>query len=112
MSENLTTNEGPNYLTSKGFSMTAAVWMIVATLVGLTAAIELVAPDLAANVAWLLFSRLRPMHVNLVLFLFVVPGLLAAVFYMFPRLLNTPIFSDKLGFVTVVIWNIMLVAVV
>ncbi|MBU2646720.1 cbb3-type cytochrome c oxidase subunit I [bacterium] len=86
--------------------------MIVATLVGLTAAIELVAPDLAGNVAWLLFSRLRPMHVNLVLFGFVVPGLLAAVFYMFPRLLNTPIFSDKLGFVTVVIWNIMLVAVV
>ena len=112
MSENLTTNEGPNYLTSKGFSLTAAVWMIVATLVGLTAAIELVAPDLAGNVAWLLFSRLRPMHVNLVLFGFVVPGLLAAVFYMFPRLLNTPIFSDKLGFVTVVIWNIMLVAVV
>jgi cytochrome c oxidase cbb3-type subunit 1/cytochrome c oxidase cbb3-type subunit I/II len=112
LSENLTQNENPRYLTSKGFSLTAAAWMIVATLVGLTAAVELVAPDLTANISWLLFSRLRPMHVNLVLFGFVVPGLLSAVFYLVPRLLRTPLYSDKMGFATVVVWNIMLVALV
>lgn len=112
MSENLTSNPSAAYLTTKGFSLTAAFWMIVATLVGLTAAIELVAPDLTANISWLLFSRLRPMHVNLVLFGFVVPGLLAAVFYLVPRLLKTSLYSEKLGVVTVVAWNIMLVATV
>ena len=86
--------------------------MMVATLVGLIAALELIAPDWAGNIAWLLFSRLRPMHVNLVLFGFVTPGLLASVFYLFPRLLRTEIYSEKLGVVTVAAWNIVLVALV
>ncbi|MDA3791600.1 MAG: cbb3-type cytochrome c oxidase subunit I [Desulfobacula sp.] len=92
--------------------MTAAAWMMVATLAGLVAAIELVAPDLFGNIAWLLFSRLRPMHVNLVLFGFVTPGLLASAFYFVPRLLRTELYSEKLGVITVILWNIALVAVV
>lgn len=86
--------------------------MIIATLVGLTAAIELVAPDLAGNISWLLFSRLRPMHVNLVLFGFVTPGLLSSAFYLIPRLLRTEIYSEKLGFITVIAWNLALIAAV
>ena len=112
MSENSTQTNSPTYLTSKGFCLTAAVWMMVATLVGLIAALELIAPDWTGNIAWLLFSRLRPMHVNLVLFGFVTPGLLASVFYLFPRLLRTEIYSEKLGIVTVAAWNIVLVALV
>jgi len=99
-------------MTAKGFALTAGVWMMFATLAGLVAAIELVAPDLTGNIAWLLFSRLRPMHVNLVLFGFVTPGLLASAFYLVPRLLRTALFSEKLGVLTVVAWNIALVAVV
>ncbi|NNK84410.1 MAG: cytochrome-c oxidase, partial [Desulfobacterales bacterium] len=86
--------------------------MIIATLVGLTAAIELVAPDLAGNISWLLFSRLRPMHVNLVLFGFVTPGLLSSAFYLIPRLLRTEIYNEKLGFITVIAWNLALIAAV
>lgn len=100
------------HLTAKGFCLTSALWMIVATLAGLIAAVELVAPDLLGNIAWLLFSRLRPMHVNLVLFGFVTPGLLGAVFYLVPRLLRTDLYSEKLGVITVIAWNIALVAVV
>lgn len=112
MSENLTQNDTATYSTAKGFCLTSAIWMMVATLVGLLAALELIAPDLMGNIAWLLFSRLRPMHVNLVLFGFVTPGLLGSVFYLFPRLLRTPLYSEKLGVVTVVAWNIALIAVV
>ena len=112
MSNNSTQTTGPTYLTAKGFCVTAAVWMMVATLVGLIAALELIAPDWTGNIAWLLFSRLRPMHVNLVLFGFVTPALLASVFYLVPRLLRTNIFSEKLGVVTVAAWNVVLVALV
>ncbi|MBT7259678.1 MAG: hypothetical protein HN888_01010, partial [Desulfobacula sp.] len=108
--ENLTPPDNASYLTAKGFCLTSAVWMMVATLIGLVAAIELVAPDLTANIAWLLFSRLRPIHVNLVLFGFVTPGLLASAFYFVPRLLRTGLYSEKLGILTVVLWNIALVA--
>lgn len=112
MSENMMSNKNNTYLTAKGFCLTSAFWMIIATLVGLLAAIELVAPDLLGNIGWLLFSRLRPMHVNLVLFGFVTPGLLASVFYLVPRLLRTDLYSEKLGVMTVAAWNTALFAVV
>jgi cytochrome c oxidase cbb3-type subunit 1/cytochrome c oxidase cbb3-type subunit I/II len=54
----------------------------------------------------------RPIHVNLVLFGFVTPGLLAAAFYYMPRILRTELFSEMLGVVTVVLWNLTLVGVV
>jgi len=110
--ENSTQPESATYLTAKGFCLTSAAWMMLATLVGFIAAIELVAPDLTGNIAWLLFSRLRPMHVNLVLFGFVTPGLLASAFYFIPRLLKTPLYSERLGVITIVLWNLALVALV
>ncbi len=102
----------PTYQTAKGFCLTSAFWMIVGTLMGLIGATELVAPDITKNIGWLVFGRVRPIHINIVLFGFVTPGLLAAAFYYFPRLLKTELFSERLGVVTVVAWNIALVAVV
>jgi len=84
--------------------------MVIATFAGLLGATELIAPDLTANIGWLVFGRIRPIHINLVLFGFVTPGLLAAAFYYFPRLLRTELFSERLGVVTVIAWNVTLVA--
>ncbi|RTZ95378.1 MAG: cytochrome-c oxidase [Deltaproteobacteria bacterium] len=86
--------------------------MVVGTFMGLLGATELVAPDLTENISWIVFGRIRPVHVNIVLFGFVTPGLLGAAFYYVPRLLRTGIYSEKLGVVTVIAWNITLVAVV
>ena len=101
-----------NYLTAKGFCLTSAFWMVVATSMGLLGATELIAPDLAENIGWLVFGRIRPIHVNLVLFGFVTPGLLAAAFYYVPRLLRTELYSEKLGVITVWAWNFTMVFVV
>jgi cytochrome c oxidase cbb3-type subunit I len=54
--------------------------------------------------------RVRPTHVNLVLFGFVTPGLLGAAFYYIPRLLGTPLYSEKLGVATAVAWNLAVAA--
>lgn len=102
----------PTYLTAKGFCITSAFWMAVATFMGLLGATELMAPDLTENIGWLVFGRIRPIHVNLVLFGFVTPGLLSAAFCYVPRLLRTELYSEKLGVVTVLAWNVTLVAVV
>ena len=101
-----------NYLTAKGFCLTSAFWMVVATFMGLLGATELIAPDLTENIGWLVFGRIRPIHVNLVLFGFVTPGLLAAAFYYVPRLLRTELYSEKLGVITVLAWNFTLIFVV
>jgi len=107
-----TTDVAPNYLTAKGFCLTSALWMTVATFAGLLGATELIAPDITANIGWLVFGRVRPIHINMVLFGFVTPGLLAAAFYYLPRILRTELFSEMLGVVTVVLWNLTLVGAV
>ena len=79
---------------------------------GLFGATKLIAPDWLGNFGWLVFGRVRPIHVNLVLFGFVTPGLLASAFYFTPRLLRTHLYSEKLGVVTVLLWNSILAGVV
>jgi len=86
--------------------------MTIATFAGLLGATELIAPDLTGDIGWLVFGRIRPIHINLVLFGFVTPGLLSAAFYYFPRLLRTELFSEKLGVITVIVWNVALAAAV
>ena len=100
------------YYTAKAFCITSAFWMVIGTFAGLVGAIELIAPDLLKNIEWLVFGRIRPIHVNIVLFGFVTPGLLAAAFYYVPRLLRTELFSEKLGVFTVIAWNAALVGAV
>ena len=96
--------------TATAFILTSASWFAVATTFGLLAAGYLMAPDFMANIEFIHFGRLRPMHVNAVLFGFVSPGLLAVAFYYTPRLLRTELYSHKLGVLTAVYWNITLAA--
>ncbi len=90
--------------------MASAAWFAFATSMGMIAAGYLIAPDFMANISFLVFSRIRPVHVNLVLFGFVTQGLLAAAFYFVPRLLQTELFSQKLGVAAVVILNVAVIA--
>lgn len=97
-------------LTSRAFCLTSAFWFAFATSVGMVAAGYLIAPDFMANISFLQFGRIRPIHVNLVLFGFVTPGLLAAAHYYIPRLLRTDLFSQKLGLMAVILWNVAVIA--
>jgi cytochrome c oxidase cbb3-type subunit 1/cytochrome c oxidase cbb3-type subunit I/II len=106
---NDTVLEKISYPTAVGFGLTSAFWMMAATLMGLIGATELIAPDMTENIGGLVFGRVRPVHVNLVLFGFVTPGLLAAAFYFVPRMLKTSLYSEKLGIFTVAAWNVMLI---
>ncbi len=100
------------YTTAKGFCLTSAFWRDIATFMGLLGATEVITTNLLENVGWLAFGRVRPIHINLVLFGFVTPGLLSSAFYYVPKLLRTDLYSEKLGKITVVAWNVMLVAAV
>jgi cytochrome c oxidase cbb3-type subunit I len=97
------------YPTAAIFCLTSIFWMMIATFMGLLGATVLIAPDLTEGIGWLTFGRVRPVHVNLVLFGFVTPGLLAAAFYYIPKLLRTDLYSEKLGILSGGVWNLMLV---
>ncbi len=96
--------------TAKAFTLTSAFWFAAATSFGMIGAGYLIAPDFMANIEYIHFGRVRPMHINAVLFGFVTPGFLAAAFYYFPRLLRTELFSQKLGVFTAIFWNITVAA--
>ena len=96
--------------TVKGFFVSSAVWMVLGTLAGFIGAIELVAPDLLGNIPWLVFGRVRQVHTNIVMFAFVGSGLLGAIHYLVPTLVRTPLYSERLGKVSVWLWNLAMIA--
>ena len=104
--------DAASHPTAIAFCITSAIWFAGATSFGMIGAGYLIAPDFLANIGFIHFGKVRPMHVNLVLFGFVTPGLLAAAFYFIPKLLRTELYSQKLGIATAVLWNITLVAAV
>jgi len=72
-------------------------WGVTAMLVGLTAAFELIYPNMSSQISWLVFSRIRPLHTNAAIFAFVGNGFFAAIYYSMPRLLKTPMYSKAMG---------------
>ena len=72
-------------------------------------ATHMVAPDLLGNISWIVFGRLRPMHTNIVIFGFVGSALLGTAHYLIPTLLRAPLFSERIGKVSVWIWNLAVV---
>ncbi len=73
---------------------------------------SMVAPDLFLykNISWLVFSRVRPVHTNGMIFGFVGSALMGAMYYYVPRLVRAPLYSPRLGRLTVWLWNILVAA--
>jgi len=110
LSEEATETVSAGNPTAMAYTLTSAFWFAVATTFGLIGAGYLIAPDFLANIEYIHFGRIRPMHINAVLFGFVTPGLLAVAFYYFPKLLRTELFSHKLGVISAIFWNAMVAA--
>ena len=91
---------------SLAFLAAGAVWFVVGTLYGLFSAIHLMAPDALGNIGVLVFGRTRPVHVNTVIFGFVAPVLVGCALYYVPALLRTPLWSERLGWASWLLWNV------
>ena len=92
------------------FMITGAIMFFIGTIYGLFSAIDLVAPDLINQVPALVFGRSRPAHTNTVIYGFVAEILIGAGLYYFPALLRTTLFSQKLAWISFVLWNIAVVS--
>ena len=98
------------HVTALAYMISGAVWMVLGTSMGFVAAAELIAPDLLGNHAWLSFGRVRPMHTSMVMFGFVVTMLIGAAHYIVPELVRTRLHSEKLGLLSMAVWNVSLLA--
>ena len=100
------------YRPTAGFFLSSAVWFVVFALGGFLLASSMVAPDLFLykNIPWLVFSRVRPVHTNGMIFGFVGSALMGAMYYYVPRLVRAPLYSPFIGRLTVWMWNIAVAA--
>ena len=85
------------------------VWGIIAMLVGIWIAFEMVFPSLSFNLPWLTFGRLRPVHTNGIIFGFTLSIVLATIYYAIPRLLKVPMWSYKISRIQFWLYNLTIV---
>jgi len=95
---------------AKTWFIFAAAWFPLFATFGLILAIKFFFPTFASGAAWDTFGRIRPLHVNGVLFGFVSSGLLGLMFYIVPRLCASGLYRPKLAMASPFIWNLGVVA--
>jgi cbb3-type cytochrome c oxidase subunit I len=93
---------------SRNFILSAVIWLLIGVLMGLTLALLFVFPDMFRGVPWLVFGRLRQAHVNTVMFAWLSGGMMGLWLYIVPRLTGRKLWSESLGNICVILWNIAL----
>ncbi|MDO8683400.1 MAG: cbb3-type cytochrome c oxidase subunit I [Armatimonadota bacterium] len=104
--ESLIKRAGNEHSGAKCFLISGSIWFALGTLAGLGSAIHLVAPDFFANISWLEFGRIRQVHVNTVLFGFVVSMLIGCALYILPRVLATKLYSERMAVLASIALNL------
>lgn len=93
------------------------VWLLVPGVFGLILAFSLYAPALfdglpLALKSYLSFGRLRPAHVNLMIFGWLSQAYAGAILFILPRLTRARLYSERLAHINWWLWNLMIVGAV
>lgn len=91
---------------ARNFIYSATFWVALTDTMGLVTSTEFVDPDLFGGIPWMEFGRMRAMHVNGVAFLWLSMGYVGTFFYIISKLSGRPLYSERLGNITMVLWNI------
>ncbi|MCL2177951.1 MAG: cytochrome-c oxidase, cbb3-type subunit I [Proteobacteria bacterium] len=83
--------------TVRRFIWASIIFGVVGMLVGILVACQLVWPTLNFGIPYTVFSRLRPLHTNAVIFAFVGNMLFAGIYYSIQRLFKARLASDFLS---------------
>lgn len=95
---------------AKAWLLSSVVWFVVVTTFGLILASELVAPDLFGGIPYLLWSRIRPSHVEGVIFAWLTMMYWGAILYYSPRLLGTrSLWKESWSYFSAWLYNIALI---
>jgi cytochrome c oxidase cbb3-type subunit 1 len=88
------------------FTMSATVWLVFATAVGVLLALKFTYPDLATSMPALTFGRLRPVHTNATFYAWASPALIGLAFYITARSCGTQLYSTRLAWICLALINI------
>jgi cytochrome c oxidase cbb3-type subunit 1 len=88
------------------FFATAIFWLLVGTALAIISSFKLHSPDLMGTEGWLTFGRVRPAHLDTVIYGWSSAGSIAVALWLMSRLCRAPIRHPKLLLVAAVLWNI------
>jgi cytochrome c oxidase cbb3-type subunit 1 len=88
------------------FFVTGVFWLLLGSVLALIASIKLHVPGFLADSAWLTFGRVRPAHLNTVIYGWSSAACIGVGLWLMSRLCRTPIRHRHLLFASVVLWNI------
>ncbi|MTI64762.1 cytochrome-c oxidase, cbb3-type subunit I [Methylophaga sp.] len=91
---------------TKWFVVTASIYLVLGTGVGVYIASELAWPILNFDNPYISFGRLRPVHTNIVVYGFGGSVLMATAYYVVQRTCYVRLWSDKLAWFTFWGWNL------
>ena len=91
------------------YTITATVWLLFATGVGVLLAYKFGAPDFGRG-AWLTFGRLRPIHTNATFYGWASIALVGMAYYVAARSSRTVLFSAKLAWIGLALFNVAALA--
>ena len=84
----------------------AIVWLLAGSFAGELASLKMHLPDLLTGHAWLTFGRVRPVHLNAMIYGWASMGMLGISLWMIPRLVHTELRLARVATAGIWLWNI------
>ncbi len=88
------------------FFVTAVFWLLLGSMLALVASIKLHTPGFLADAAWLTFGRVRPAHLDTVIYGWCSAACIGVGLWMTSRLCRAPIRHQRLLLGSALLWNI------
>lgn len=98
--------------TAKWFLVSSIVYFFIVGIVALIIAAKFVWPGLMGTIPALSYGRLRPLHVNGMLFGWLLAADMGLTYFLVPRLCGVKLWSEKLGVATAALWNVIVLSAV
>ena len=87
------------------YTITATMWLLFATAIGLLLAFKFGAPDFWSG-QYLTFGRLRPIHTNATFYGWASLGLVGLAYYVAVRSCGVRLYSNKLAWIGLILFNL------
>ncbi|QQS47801.1 MAG: cbb3-type cytochrome c oxidase subunit I [Acidobacteriota bacterium] len=98
--------------TARLFLISSIAYFFIVGIIALLIAAKFVWPQLLGTIPYFSYGRLRPLHVNGMLFGWLLACDMGLIYYLAPRLCGVKLWSEKLGVATAVLWNLIILSAV
>ncbi|RJO65954.1 MAG: hypothetical protein C4523_14800, partial [Myxococcales bacterium] len=92
---------------TRRFFVASALWLAAGVTFGFLGALEMLAPDLLPHWAELSFGRVRPTHINLVVFGFLLNAYFGGLLHVVPTVCRTELYAERFANFGVWFYNLV-----